>query len=316
MQPQPTIIGHAADISNNQGAITVAWLDKLYARGVDRLIVGAGPAPYGNFTVQQIETAIAHGKFEIEAYTYLEWGWDPVEWVREALRAVGEHEDVVQRWWIDVEDQKNIEKCPSLSLRVAYVDKAFTEFANWKIMAHLYTGAWFFMPYMANEPRWAAQGRLLWPSNYGQVTLWSGCPWTWDQVAMFQTAGSVNEDGIEVDLSNVYIVEDDMTPQQASDIEDNKIGLAALKLACFSGWEDNAAGMDQRFKDADYRIQQRVNGPVPDDGSARQDSLMSAIQSVQGAIGKPGSTVAALSPADYDAIASRVAALLKITPIS
>lgn len=319
MQPQLPI-GKALDVSNNQGPITVDWLEKQHAKGFDRLIVGAGPAPYGNFTEQQIGAAVEHGGFGIEAYTYLEWGWDPVEWVRAALRATGDHEDAVSRWWTDIEDAKNIAKCPSLTLRIAYVDKALDEFTHWGVQSGIYTGAWFWIPYMANEPKWA--DRLLWPSQYEEVVLWSGCPWGWDKVALFQTAGSVNEDGISADVSNVYIVpegEADMTPDQIKAQNDTALGLAALKLACFSGWEDNAVGMDQRFKNADYRIQQRVNGPVPDDGSARQDSLMSAIQSVQATIGKPvaeGSVVAGLSAADYDAIASRVAALLKIDTVA
>ncbi len=302
----PEVIEQALDISNNQGPITVDWLDKQWVKGYSRLIVGSGPPPYGQYTEQQIVTALSHGKMAVEAYTYLEWGWDPVEWVREALRACGDHESYVRRWWTDVEDDKNIAKCPSLALRVAYVDKAIQEFARWAITSHIYTGAWFWTPYMANEPRWANEGRWLWASDYSQQVLWPGCPWTWDKTAMFQTAGSVDMDGVSADLNVVYADENWRTAVTiAQDVEQLRVDLNALMLAALAGSERDPMSILDKTVIANGYLKQA--GQFQSVMDVARSALVVAMQA------HPASGIATLTDAELAEIAAKTAALLKIS---
>jgi len=153
---------NAVDCSQWSGELTVDEAIEMFSVGITTVIVATGPGDYGHLAHQQATAAVAAG-LAVEGYLFLEFGFDPVAWVKDALADL---EGIpVARWWLDVEDTEGGRDWAP-ERRGAYVQIALDTFATAGIFAHLYSGGWYWRPYMGNTTRFADQGRLLWNSYY------------------------------------------------------------------------------------------------------------------------------------------------------
>ncbi len=178
----------------------------MKAADIATVIVACGPGGYGLMARQQAEAAVAAG-LRLEAYTFLEFESDPEWWVHEALgRLDGLY---VARWWLDVEDTEH-GRTWTPAQRVAYVQRALDAFAAAGVFAHVYSGAWFWRPSMADTDAFARQGRKLWNSWYDGDPNVDGLPyggWTAADVAIEQFEGTSLVCGQSVDKNRLYFTE-------------------------------------------------------------------------------------------------------------
>jgi hypothetical protein len=179
----------------------------MKAAGIGTVIVASGPGNYGLFARQQAEAALAAG-LRLEAYTFLEFASDPEWWVRQALARLDGLP--VARWWLDVEDTDH-GKSWTPAQRIAYVQGALDAFTAAGTFAHVYSGGWFWRPYMGNTDVFARQGRKLWNSWYDGDPDVDGLPyggWTAADVAIEQFEGTSLVCGQSVDKNWLYFTEE------------------------------------------------------------------------------------------------------------
>jgi len=153
---------NAVDMSRWGGEFTADEAAAMKAAGIATVIVASGPGGYGVMARQQGESAVAAG-LRLEAYTYLEFESDPEWWVRQALARLDGLP--VARWWLDVEDTEHGRPWEP-EQRIAYVQRALDAFAAAGAFAHIYSGRWYWWPYMGNTDVFARQGRKLWNAWY------------------------------------------------------------------------------------------------------------------------------------------------------
>lgn len=192
---------NAVDMSNHGGALTADEVRAMANAGIDTVIVGTGPGWYGLQSRQQAESAQAGG-MRVEAYTYMEFTSDPEGWVDAALASVGD--TPVRRWWLDVEDTR---ATITPQERIALTRRALARFQHHGIFAGIYTGGWYWRPYMANTDAFAKEGRPLWNSYYDGDPDIDGLPyggWTEADVAIEQFTGTTTIGGQSVDSNYIY----------------------------------------------------------------------------------------------------------------
>lgn len=198
---------NCVDMSRWGGELTADEAAEMKAAGITTVIVASGPGGYGLMARQQGETAVAAG-LRLEAYTFLEFESDPEWWVREALSRLDGLP--VARWWLDVEDiEHGRDWTPEQ--RVAYVQRALDTFATAGVFAHVYSGGWFWRPYMGDTDTFARQGRKLWNAWYDGDPDIDGLPyggWTAADVAIEQFQGTSVVCGQSVDKNWVYFTEE------------------------------------------------------------------------------------------------------------
>lgn len=198
---------NAVDMSRWGGELTAGEAACLRAAGIATVIVASGPGGYGLLARQQAEAAIAAGP-RLEAYTFLEFESDPEWWVREALARL---EGLpVARWWLDVEDTDH-GRSWTPAQRVAYAQRALDAFSAAGVFAHIYSGGWFWRPYMADTDVFARQSRKLWNSWYDGDPDVDGLPyggWTAADVAIEQFEGTSIVCGQSVDKNWLYFTEE------------------------------------------------------------------------------------------------------------
>jgi hypothetical protein len=198
---------NCVDMSRWGGELTAEEAAAMKAAGIATVIVASGPSGYGLMARQQGESAVAAG-LRLEAYTYLEFESDPEWWVRQALARV---EGLpVARWWLDVEDTEH-GRSWTPEQRIAYVQRALDAFAAAGLFAHVYSGGWYWRPYMANTDVLARQGRKLWNAWYDGDPDIDGLPyggWTAAEVAIEQFEGTSLVCGQSVDKNWVYFTEE------------------------------------------------------------------------------------------------------------
>lgn len=241
----------AVDMSNHGGELTLIEANCLKRSRVETAIIGIGPGVYGAFSAEQIETA-RQGKVEVEAYTFLEFGQTPEQWVDAAIESVGPNIKTVKRWWLDCEDTRAQYFPPELSTRIAYIQRAFDRFMEHGIFAHMCTGRWFWKGYMGNVTVFAEQGRLLFNmsdyDNNPDINDADYGGWSRDTVAIEQSTGTVTICGQSVDTDTIYIEaeESDMASTFVPREE-----FEALKVRLFAGSERGEITAAQRKAIAD-----------------------------------------------------------------
>lgn len=167
---------NCVDMSRWGGELIADEAACMKAAGIGTVIVASGPGNYGLFARQQAEAALAAG-LRLEAYTFLEFESDPEWWVRQSLARL---EGLpVARWWLDVEDTDH-GKSWTPAQRIAYVQRALDAFAAAGVFAHVYSGGWYWLPYMGNTDAFARQGRKLWNSWYDGDPDVDGLPYGMD----------------------------------------------------------------------------------------------------------------------------------------
>jgi len=198
---------NCVDMSRWGGALTAEEAAAMKAAGIATVIVASGPGGYGLMARQQGESAVAAG-LRLEAYTYLELESDPERWAAEAL---GRLDGVpVARWWLDVEDTGH-GRAWTPAQRIAYVQRALDAFGADGVFAHIYSGGWYWRPYMGNTDVFARQGRKLWNAWYDGDRDINGLPyggWTAADVAIEQFEGTSLVCGQSVDKNWVYFIEE------------------------------------------------------------------------------------------------------------
>lgn len=202
---------NCVDMSRWGGELTAEEAAAMKAEGIATVIVASGPGGYGLMARQQAEAALGAG-LRLEAYTFLEFESDPEWWVGEALARL--ESLPVARWWLDVEDTEHGRDW-SPDQRIAYVQRALDAFAAAGVFAHVYSGGWFWRPYMGDTDVFARQGRKLWNSWYDGDPDVDGLPyggWTAAVVAIEQFEGTSLVCGQSVDKNWLYFTEegDDM----------------------------------------------------------------------------------------------------------
>lgn len=200
---------NCVDMSRWGGELTPSEAACMAAQGVHTVIVATGPGGYGLLALQQAEAASAAG-MRVEAYVFLEFESEPEWWVQQALWRLEDFP--VARWWLDIEDTEHGRDW-HWSRRRAYAQRALEEFGRSGIFAHIYTGGWYWRPYMGDWLGPASEGRLLWNSYYDGDPDVEGLPyggWTKETVAIEQYQGTTDLCGQSVDLNAMYI-----DPQEA-----------------------------------------------------------------------------------------------------
>lgn len=199
---------NCVDMSRWGGELTAEEAACLKAAGIATVIVASGPGGYGLMARQQAEAAVAAG-LRLEAYAFLEFESDPEWWVREALARL---EGLpVARWWLDVEDTEH-GRAWTPEARIAYAQRALDAFAAAGVFAHVYSGGWFWRPYLGNTDVFALQGRKLWNSWYDGDPDVDGLPyggWTTADVAIEQFEGTSLICGQSVDKNWLYFAEEE-----------------------------------------------------------------------------------------------------------
>lgn len=202
---------NCVDMSRWGGELTSEEAAAMKAEGIATVIVASGPGGYGLMARQQGEAALAAG-LRLEAYTFLEFESDAEWWVSEALARLEGLS--VARWWLDVEDTDHGRDWTP-EQRIAYVQRALDAFAAAGVFAHVYSGGWFWRPYVGDTDVFARQGRKLWNSWYDGDPDVDGLPyggWTTADVAIEQFEGTSLVCGQSVDKNWLYFTEegDDM----------------------------------------------------------------------------------------------------------
>jgi len=194
---------NCVDMSRWGGELTAEEAAAMKAAGIGTIIIASGPGGYGLIARQQGESAVAGG-LRLEAYTYLEFESDPEWWAREALARIEGLS--VARWWLDVEDTEH-GRSWTPEQRIAYVQRAVDAFAAAGVFAHVYSGGWYWRPYMGNTDVFARQGRKLWNAWYDGDPDVDGLPyggWSAADVAIEQFEGTSLVCGQSVDKNWVY----------------------------------------------------------------------------------------------------------------
>jgi hypothetical protein len=197
---------NCVDMSRWGGELTAEEAACLEAAGIATVIVASGPGGYGLMARQQAE-ALAAG-LRLEAYTFLEFESDPEWWIREALARLDGLP--VARWWLDVEDTGHGRDWTPAQ-RVAYVQRALDAFSAAGVFAHIYSGGWYWRPYMGDTDIFARQGRKLWNAWYDGDADVDGLPyggWTAADVAIEQFEGPSLVCGQSVDKNWLYFTEE------------------------------------------------------------------------------------------------------------
>jgi hypothetical protein len=198
---------NAVDMSRWGGELTAGEAACLRAAGIATVIVASGPGGYGLLARQQAEAAVA-ARPRLEAYTFLEFESDPEWWVREALARLDGLP--VARWWLDVEDTGHGRDWTP-EQRIAYVQRVLDAFTAAEVFAHVYSGGWYWRPYMADADLFARQGRKLWNAWYDGAPDVDGLPyggWTAADVAIEQYEGTSVVCGQSVDKNWLYFTEE------------------------------------------------------------------------------------------------------------
>lgn len=198
---------NCVDMSRWGGELTVDEAEAMRAEGIATVIVASGPGGYGLMARQQAEAALAAG-LRLEAYVFLGFESDPEWWVQQALARLDGLP--VARWWLDVEDTDHGSDWTP-EQRIAYVQRALDAFAAAGVFAHVYSGGWFWRPYMADTDVFARQGRKLWNSWYDGDADVDGLPyggWTSSDVAIEQFEGTSLVCGQSVDKNRLYFTEE------------------------------------------------------------------------------------------------------------
>ncbi len=198
---------NCVDMSRWGGELTPEEAAAMKTAGISTVIIASGPGGYGLMARQQGEAAVAAG-LRLEAYTYLEFESDPEWWVREALARLDGLS--VARWWLDVEDTEH-GRSWTPEQRIAYVQRALDAFAAAGVFAHVYSGGWYWRPYMGNTDVFARQGRKLWNAWYDGDPDIDGLPyggWTAAEVAIEQFEGTSLVCGQSVDKNWLYFTEE------------------------------------------------------------------------------------------------------------
>ena len=224
------------------GELTRAEAECMRASGIHTVIVATGPGGYGLMALQQAEMAHAVG-LRVEAYVFLEFESDPEWWVREAVMRL-EQAPYVARWWLDIEDIDH-GKDWSVQHRREYADAAIMALdAMTGMYSGVYTGGWFWRPYMGDWRTFANENRPLWNSYYDGYADVDGLPYGgWDamDVAIEQYQGTTDVCGQSVDLNYMWI------EPEVPDVEDEN-----LLLALFAGGEER--GPDNALKPREERL--------------------------------------------------------------
>jgi hypothetical protein len=198
---------NCVDMSRWGGDLTAEEAAAMKAVGIATVIVASGPGGYGLMARQQGESGLAAG-LRLEAYTFLEFESDPEWWVREALARLDGLS--VVRWWLDVEDTEH-GRSWTPEKRITYVQRALDAFAAAGVFAHVYSGGWYWRPYMGNTDVFARQGRKLWNAWYDGDLDVDGLPyggWTAADVAIEQFEGTSIVCGQSVDKNCLYFTEE------------------------------------------------------------------------------------------------------------
>ncbi|MGE5595190.1 MAG: GH25 family lysozyme [Hyphomicrobiales bacterium] len=198
---------NCVDMSRWGGELTAGEAACMKAAGIGTVIVASGPGNYGLFARQQAEAALAAG-LRLEAYTFLEFESDPEWWVRQALARLDGLP--IARWWLDVEDTDHGTSWTPAQ-RIACVQRALDAFTAAGTFAHVYSGGWYWRPYMADTDVFARQGRKLWNAWYDSDPDVDGLPyggWTAADVAIEQFAGTSIVCGQSVDKNWLYFTEE------------------------------------------------------------------------------------------------------------
>lgn len=198
---------NCVDMSRWGGDLTAEEAAAMKAEGIATVIVASGPGGYGQMARQQAEAALAAG-LRLEAYTYLEFESGPEWWVREALARLNALP--VARWWLDVEDTEHGHSWTP-EQRIAYVQRALDAFTAAGVFAHIYSGGWYWRPYLGNTEVFARQGRKLWNAWYDGDPDVDGLPyggWTAADVAIEQFEGTSLVCGQSVDKNWLYFMEE------------------------------------------------------------------------------------------------------------
>ena len=207
----------AADMSNHGGELSPGMVEALKEAGITTVIVGAGPIPYGRWTVQQASMASVGG-MTVEAYVYLEMtsSVPPIEWARYAYDSLGDKAQLVSRWWLNVED-------PDFKGTQAEAEELIDEFLS---MLDRLTGkktgictfGYWWRSVMGGTSKYA--DRLLWNMYHDDDPDldYPQSPYGWPagMLALEQYTGTINVGGASVDLNSVYIPAEPYRPPATS----------------------------------------------------------------------------------------------------
>lgn len=187
------------DMSKWGGDFTAAEAACCAAAGVRTVIIGTGPGGYSTNVLLQADDVVAAG-LRLEAYTFLEWGFDERAWIDAGWEALGAFRPHVRRIWIDVEDTS---PGPKMAERAAYVWSAVARARErYGVEVGIYSGGWYWRPQMADT---AAFAHLpLWNSYYDGDPDIDGLPyggWSAATVAIEQFQGTTDLCGQSVDLN-------------------------------------------------------------------------------------------------------------------
>lgn len=194
----------AVDVSNwTRPELTADHVRAWRAAGVGLVVVQAVDPPPGyprGVTREQLDAA-RNGGVVVDAYVYL-WFGNPSVSLRNLLLLDGER---VRRVWLDIEDAEGAARLTQ-GQREAIVDELLDACDRYGILpAGIYTGRWFWRPYMADTPRYAS--RPLWDSRFDGIPDVSA-NWVpyggWTERAIKQYAGDASLGGVSgIDLNVV-----------------------------------------------------------------------------------------------------------------
>lgn len=254
---------NCVDMSRWGGELTLDEARDMILSGVRSLIVATGPGGYGQMAYQQAKTWVDAGGEILEAYTFLEWGRDPIAWCEVAYGRLGNLSDRVDRWWVDVED---VDHPPpqTIAQRNNYVARGVeTLDALTRKVTGIYSARWYWPdPVRGMGDSQAFRHRPLWNSWYDGAKDIDGLPyggWTPASVAIEQYQGTTTFAGQSVDLNWMYIA-----PRQREAEVEMQEQIDTLYLASFSGSEESSLPREERLANARYRATRRTI--VTDDG--------------------------------------------------
>jgi hypothetical protein len=226
----------AVDISNWQGPLTTERIACLQARGVQHVVVRASLEDAARRALaQQQAGAVRAAGLGLSVYVW-------VYFTRDAPGAlVAAATDLMEgfqpaRYWLDVEDVEHAYPAPAAN--AAWLRAALQAFQDRGIPAGIYTGRWYWVPYLGNTEEFA--GWPLWVAQWDQVpdvTVWQ--PFGgWQQPAGKQYAGG-EACGMQVDW-NVFVPE--AVAERAAEADPDTAALLE--------WAHAVAGELPRWADA------------------------------------------------------------------
>lgn len=206
------VLRKAFDFSNWTRVPTPADIAELLALGYNTAIVGASFDP--QLARDQITVLVAAG-FRIEVYAWLRHPWRP-DLLQNAVDACAGFP--VERFWLDVEDADDATgKTPA---QLAFDVEAALAYLRARLIIEIgiYTGSWFWDPYMETTDTF---GCRLWLANYVVVPditwILNRLPggWTPGTLAIWQWANHLGGTTFNAD-DNLILEEDDMTPDETA----------------------------------------------------------------------------------------------------